>query len=585
MKKLDLGKVGQKAPGWLHAVSKIAVAIYGISCVGFITCCILDAQQLGMLLVYVWAITLFPFLLSILFKMGFFKDPAVMRFLSLDRTVIPREAKSAEAKPTEAKHSEIKPQQLPRQVCQDYSGKPILDDVTFIQDMHHATGEVWHQYDLLLAARGYGWDMMLDWADYMCRADLENVSQVTAGAFGQQEKDVTQSFHDSADQCSRTPELKAETGMLSVAGISKVLAAPVKIVWINQTRRLRIFTTQADKELVTRYAETVIRRTFGTEDAMKLAKPIPPQKPAEKKAAEKKTPEKTAPKPAQKKSVEKKEWKPDFVEKPDMIQKVAACALKIHSVPDHTCLHRLFEVESKSWEYVDSVALDVRSGELYYLHDVVRHVGGAYGSELFTRKITYDEVRSFAAKANQGAAYKDLNEKTWKEYIPDNVKLPAEPKPEQIQGIPLAEKDWKLWEFYYELHNVHAHSITYLRKTTAGYRVFHISATGWNYGLSFRFDRTEDMICDVLFSKKYGWEYDAYDRLLSTAEVQYIMAKANEADTGEAGFLAPKVVCYQAWKNSKKNETWEYSKKWSNFESLLRKIAKNGTNLGQRERS
>lgn len=61
----------------------------------------------------------------------------------------------------------------------------------------------------------------------------------------------------------------------SVYGISRVLKCPVKIVWFNQSRVLRLFTIIDDEVLLTKYIETVIRRTFGTKDAMKLAKPVP----------------------------------------------------------------------------------------------------------------------------------------------------------------------------------------------------------------------------------------------------------------------------------------------------------------------
>ena len=43
----------------------------------------------------------------------------------------------------------------------------------------------------------------------------------------------------------------------------------------NQTQILRFFTIIDNEELVKKYAETVIRRTFGTENEMKLGKPIP----------------------------------------------------------------------------------------------------------------------------------------------------------------------------------------------------------------------------------------------------------------------------------------------------------------------
>ena len=47
------------------------------------------------------------------------------------------------------------------------ASKEFLDDVTFIQEIKHIAANPWHQYDVLLAAKGYGWEMMIDWADYM----------------------------------------------------------------------------------------------------------------------------------------------------------------------------------------------------------------------------------------------------------------------------------------------------------------------------------------------------------------------------------------------------------------------------------
>lgn len=158
------------------------------------------------------------------------------------------------------------------------SSGEILDDVTFIRDIKHISANSWHQYDVLLEARGYGWNMMIGWADYMAQADLEHISQVTAGSLGTQATDITASYSANGGQCSRTPELETEKGMLSIAGMSRGLKAPMKIVWINQSRMLRLFTIIDDELLIRKYAETVIRRTFGTSDAMKLAKPIPEEK-------------------------------------------------------------------------------------------------------------------------------------------------------------------------------------------------------------------------------------------------------------------------------------------------------------------
>lgn len=154
-----------------------------------------------------------------------------------------------------------------------------LDDSTFIKTMIHAAAGEWQQYDVVLDARGYGWDTMKEWADYMAVADLEHISQVEAGILGEKKQDVTQSYADHGGKCQQTPELNTEQGMLSIAGFSKVLKGPVKIVWMNQTQKLRFFTLTDDELLLRKYVETVIRRTFGTKDAMKAGKPKPAAQP------------------------------------------------------------------------------------------------------------------------------------------------------------------------------------------------------------------------------------------------------------------------------------------------------------------
>ncbi len=150
-----------------------------------------------------------------------------------------------------------------------------LDDITYIGEMQHFSINGWQQYDILLAAQGYGWETMLGWADYMAEADLDNISQVTVSSIGADETDITESYHNHNDCCKETPELEPENSVLSIAGISRTLMAPMKIVWFNQTRVLRFFTLVDDDLLIRKYVETVIRRTFGTDDAMKLAKDLP----------------------------------------------------------------------------------------------------------------------------------------------------------------------------------------------------------------------------------------------------------------------------------------------------------------------
>lgn len=173
----------------------------------------------------------------------------------------------------------------------------FLDDVTFITGLRHiATPDgCWQQYDVVLSASGYGWDMMKDWADYLSRADLEHISEVNTGIMGSA-KSVTQSYIDHGERCAQLPELDVEQGILSIVGMSRVLCAPVKVVWINQTNQLRLFTTVDNELTVKKYIETMVRRNFGTENAMKLGKPIAaPENAPEKTVPNKKTPAAPAP--------------------------------------------------------------------------------------------------------------------------------------------------------------------------------------------------------------------------------------------------------------------------------------------------
>lgn len=155
-------------------------------------------------------------------------------------------------------------------------GADMLDDVSYIMEIKHIRGGDWHQYDVLLAAMMYGWEYMVACAAYMESADLADISTVTVSeAVGMPETELIHDLRRCGGKLKKFDKLSEERGVLAVGGISRVLKAPVKIVWFNQTRILRFFTPVGDEQLMTRYIETVIRRTFGTKDAMKLAKPVP----------------------------------------------------------------------------------------------------------------------------------------------------------------------------------------------------------------------------------------------------------------------------------------------------------------------
>ena len=155
--------------------------------------------------------------------------------------------------------------------------KEMLDDVSFIAKSHHTMAGAWHQYDYLLAARGYGWSYMVSQADYMAKADLMDIGTVTTAEMANmKETELIEEYREHNGQIADMPSLRIERGQLAIGGMSRTFSfSPIKIVWFNQTKCFRIFAIQDDDELLLRYAESIIRRTFNTPDAMKLAKPVP----------------------------------------------------------------------------------------------------------------------------------------------------------------------------------------------------------------------------------------------------------------------------------------------------------------------
>lgn len=150
----------------------------------------------------------------------------------------------------------------------------MLDDMSYIADLKHFEGP-WNQYDFLLASQGYGWDYILDSAEYMINAELEHIGTVSVSkVLGANEVELIDELNSAGGSIKKMKSLAEEAGALGIGGMSKIVGGPVKIVWINQTRVIRIFTPANDEDLLTRYAESVIRRNFGTADAMKKGKPV-----------------------------------------------------------------------------------------------------------------------------------------------------------------------------------------------------------------------------------------------------------------------------------------------------------------------
>lgn len=152
----------------------------------------------------------------------------------------------------------------------------FIDDDSYIESIQHLSGKVgiwvWQQYDILLAAQPYGWETMVDLAAYLETADINPIDSLTVSDMPSYSPvELIHVYNQSKVGLKNFDKLNEERGVLSIAGHSRTLNDDVKIVWFNQSRGLRLFTRSNDETLVSKYVETLIRRTFGTPDAMKLA--------------------------------------------------------------------------------------------------------------------------------------------------------------------------------------------------------------------------------------------------------------------------------------------------------------------------
>ncbi len=149
-----------------------------------------------------------------------------------------------------------------------------INDITYIKEIKQSAAGAWSRYDILLDTKIYGWNDAVNWADYVRNSDvLVQSLRVVSGAG---EKDLSGKLADFSGRLTDIPELAIESNAIIIAGSSRALGRnPVQIVWYNQSRNLTVFTIANDKELITKYAESFIRRNFGTKDEMKLAMPNP----------------------------------------------------------------------------------------------------------------------------------------------------------------------------------------------------------------------------------------------------------------------------------------------------------------------
>ena len=80
---------------------------------------------------------------------------------------------------------------------------------------------------------------------------------------------------ENLEEFLEMPELAKEHKAFTLnAGHSKSLCCPIRIEWFNNENYFTLHVKNNDVDLMKRYAETMVRMTFGTPDAFKLGKPL-----------------------------------------------------------------------------------------------------------------------------------------------------------------------------------------------------------------------------------------------------------------------------------------------------------------------
>ena len=161
----------------------------------------------------------------------------------------------------------------PADISALYEGCGMCDDPSYIREMVHKQSGEWHIYYVQLVTSGYGWENIVRWADYMASSDLL-ISTLVTGTEGKFTVLIDEYKSSGARSLTGLDKLWEECGTLAIGGISLTLKFPVRITWFNQTNTLRFEVLHiSDENLMRRYIETAVRRTFGTSEEMKLAKP------------------------------------------------------------------------------------------------------------------------------------------------------------------------------------------------------------------------------------------------------------------------------------------------------------------------
>lgn len=154
----------------------------------------------------------------------------------------------------------------------------MLDDTSFITDVSVNQTDKQFLYTFRLTSN-YGWDYIRDSVDYLFAQDLEKQPiNISVGTFDTY-TDITKSYLKGRKTGKASSDWARERGCAKIFGKSKSLKSFVSVIFYNQTQIVKLLLPLENKKIASAYIETLIRRSFGTPDQLKLAKPIPPRKP------------------------------------------------------------------------------------------------------------------------------------------------------------------------------------------------------------------------------------------------------------------------------------------------------------------
>ncbi len=154
----------------------------------------------------------------------------------------------------------------------------MLDDTSFITGVSVIQTGKQFLYTFRITG-SYGWDYIRDSVDHLFTQDLEKGTiNLSVGDFDNY-TDITKNYKKGRKTGDASLEWARERGCAKIFGKSKSLKSFVSVIFYNQTQTLKLFLPLENKEIATAYIETLIRRSFGTPDQLKLAKPIPPREP------------------------------------------------------------------------------------------------------------------------------------------------------------------------------------------------------------------------------------------------------------------------------------------------------------------